>query len=235
MTPSHATKQGVRYRYYVSQAVLQRKARKIGQVDRVPAPEIETLVLQALHAHPKDNAAALPEIMDDRDLIERHVARVVIKADSIDVALVGQSATRKDLDNRDSNPRVSGEDDHPSVVLKLPWAVREPMAAKGITNEPKLPALKVETQEGLLTAIAKARAWIDDLVHGRTESLAEIARREGKVERHIRLLVALAFVSPRRVQEIMDGMAPTNLTVTGLARNLPHSWAAQGDWRDISN
>jgi hypothetical protein len=88
--------------------------------------------------------------------------------------------------------------------------------------------LKAETQEGLLTAIAKARSWVDDIVHGRVASLAKIAQREGKVERHIRLLLVLAFVSPVRVREIMSGTAATTLTVTGLAKNLPLSWAAQG-------
>ena len=40
----------------------------------------------------------------------------------------------------------------------------------------------------MLTAIAKARAWINDRVEGRVASFAEIAEREGKVERHIGLL-----------------------------------------------
>jgi site-specific DNA recombinase len=35
-----------------------------------------------------------------------------------------------------------------------------------------------------------------------------IARREGKVERHIRLLAPLAFVSPRIVSALLDGTAP---------------------------
>jgi hypothetical protein len=45
----------------------------------------------------------------------------------------------------------------------------------------------------LLTAIAKARAWIADLAEGRAASFAEIAKHEGKVERHIRLLAPLAL------------------------------------------
>jgi hypothetical protein len=37
---------------------------------------------------------------------------------------------------------------------------------------------------GLLSAIAKARAWVDDLVQGRLESFTQLAEQEGKVERH---------------------------------------------------
>ena len=53
-----------------------------------------------------------------------------------------------------------------------------------------------------------------------------IARREGKVERHIRLLAPLAFVSPRIVSALLDGTAPADLTLTKLARALP-CWAEQ--------
>ena len=37
----------------------------------------------------------------------------------------------------------------------------------------------------------------------------------------------LAFVAPRLVARIVDGAAPTDLTVTGLAQRLPYSWANQ--------
>jgi site-specific DNA recombinase len=75
--------------------------------------------------------------------------------------------------------------------------------------------------------ISKARAWIEDVRLGRIASFAEIAQREGQCERHIRLLAPLAFVSPRIVTAIVDGAAPADLTVTGLAKALPHSWAEQ--------
>jgi hypothetical protein len=37
--------------------------------------------------------------------------------------------------------------------------------------------------------------WVDDLTQGSAASLAAIARREGKVERHVRLLAPLAGVA----------------------------------------
>ena len=89
------------------------------------------------------------------------------------------------------------------------------------------PTLSSETRAGLLSAIAKARTWIDDLVEGRVSSFAEIAEREGKVERHIRLLAPLAFVSPRIISEIIGGTGCPDLTVTALAKGLAYSWAEQ--------
>ena len=99
---------------------------------------------------------------------------------------------------------------------------------KGVLHAPEpSPSLKSELRDGLLTAIAKARGWVDDLLGNRVASFAEIAAREGKTERYIRLLASLAFTSPRIIAALIDGTAPVDLTTAGLARALPHSWAEQ--------
>ena len=53
--------------------------------------------------------------------------------------------------------------------------------------------MKPSRRHALLTAIATARQWVDDLAHGRAATLAVIARREGIIERHVRLLLAARF------------------------------------------
>ena len=103
-----------------------------------------------------------------------------------------------------------------------------PTAVNGIIHVPAHNTpMKPSRRDALLIAIAKARQWVDDLAHGRATDFAAIARREGKAERHIRLLVPLAFVSPRIVAAILDGTAPAGITVTALARALPWCWAEQ--------
>jgi hypothetical protein len=87
--------------------------------------------------------------------------------------------------------------------------------------------MKPESRDALLTAVTKARKWIDDIRLGHCASFAEIAERGAVGERHIRLLAPLAFLSPRIIAAIADGTAPADLTVTGLAKALPNSWAEQ--------
>src|SRR5437868_2720147 len=65
MSPTHANKGGARYRYYVSQAVLQRKPQPSGLVSRVPAAEIEVLVVVALRNHL--NASGVGPLLPDHD------------------------------------------------------------------------------------------------------------------------------------------------------------------------
>jgi site-specific DNA recombinase len=51
MSPAHANKKGVRYRYYVSQALLQNRKAEAGSIARVPAPEVESLVFVTASAN----------------------------------------------------------------------------------------------------------------------------------------------------------------------------------------
>jgi hypothetical protein len=113
------------------------------------------------------------------------------------------------------------------AVLKVRWKGPEVPNAKGILHSPLAgPPMIAGNRDVLLAAIAKARAWIADLGEGRAASFAEIARREGKVERHIRLLAPLAFVSPQFVSGIIDGHVPS-VAVTALAKRVSWSWAQQ--------
>ena len=50
LTPSHAAKNGKRYRYYVSQALIQHCAGGIGMARRIPAHDIEGIVKRRLQA-----------------------------------------------------------------------------------------------------------------------------------------------------------------------------------------
>ena len=69
----------MRYRYYISQALLQNK-RGAGSIGRVPAAEIETLVLAALRDYLQASGAAEPHPIanSDRQLIERLVERITL-------------------------------------------------------------------------------------------------------------------------------------------------------------
>jgi hypothetical protein len=126
------------------------------------------------------------------------------------------------------NPAQNAVEDLRVATITIPWTGPMPAAVKGIVHVPiHNTPIKPSRRETLLTAIAKARQWVDDLAHGRTATFAQIARREAKVERHVRLLAPLAFLSPRIVAAIIHGTAPADLTATSLARALPHSWAEQ--------
>jgi site-specific DNA recombinase len=226
MSPTHANKRGARYRYYVSQAVLQGKPRPAGLVGRVPATEIEALVFAALRNHLNAGSAGEPSPDDDRDLLERHLERVTLTPNHLELRLrqsLEAAQAHSPANNGSAAPPIAGV-----TTITVPWTSPVPAAMKGIIHVPAYNTpMPPSRRDALLMAIAKARNWADELAHGRVGSFAMLARREGKVERHIRLLLPLAFLSPRIVSGLLDGTAPAGLTITALARALPWSWAEQ--------
>src|SRR2546430_1614664 len=224
MSPTHANKGGVRYRYYVSQAVLQGRPQPSGLVSRAPAAEIEALVITALRNHldASGGAEQLPD--NDRELLERYLERVTLTPNDLELRLrqTLEPAQAHDHDSANKFPIAS------DTTMTVPSTSPVLTAVKGIIHVPAHNTpITPSRRETLLMAIAKARNWADELAHGRAGDYAVLARRERRVDRHIRLLLPLAFLSPRIVSGLLDGTAPAGLTVTALARALPWSWAEQ--------
>ncbi len=85
MSPSHANKKGVRYRYYVSHALLQNRKAEAGSVNRVSAPDVEGLVCQAIR-----NVLPPEAEITDGDLAGSEIERVTIFADHIALCCKGR-------------------------------------------------------------------------------------------------------------------------------------------------
>src|SRR5271168_1460262 len=81
----------------------------------------------------------------------------------------------------------------------------------------------------LMKAIARGRQWADDLLAGRVESVAVIAKREGVLAHYVRRLLRLAFLAPRIVEAIAAGQQSLELTAKALTEriDLPLLWNEQ--------
>jgi hypothetical protein len=80
----------------------------------------------------------------------------------------------------------------------------------------------------LIKAIARGRAWFEELATGRARSLQDLAKRDGISRRYIRRLVGLAFLSPQLVETILQGRQSVELTATQLTElDLPLDWTEQ--------
>jgi DNA invertase Pin-like site-specific DNA recombinase len=206
MSPTHANKKGVRYRYYTSHALLQRRKEHVGSVPRVSAPEIEALVCEALR---RENSP--PEI-SDRDFISAVVARVIIRGDRIEIEL------QREL-------QAEGLGSAGKLIIPFSPAVS---AQKGITREPADNRhIDAVGRENLLKAIRRASAWVEVVKSGQVKSFTEIAVREGLGRRHVRRLAVLPFLAPKVLELLASCTAPADLTVSAPTEALPHCWAKQ--------
>jgi site-specific DNA recombinase len=148
----------------------------------------------------------------DRELLQRHVERVPVHTNTLEIIF---------RDNED------GADAGAPTCLSIPFT---PNLArkKGITHAPAdQETMDSETRDSFLRAIARSRGWLDSILSGEVASFDELATAEALAERHVRFLIPLAFLSPGIVGAIANGTAPIGLTVSGLARALPHKWVGQ--------
>ena len=208
MTPTHASKKGVRYRYYVSHALLQGQANEARCVTKISAPDVEALIANRLRANSNDGAS-------DREIIENHLDRAIVGKDHYR----DHSALRRAADA--ANNQNDGPDGLGSLHADLA------LAEGNLTYAIGRPGDDEATRSALLAAIARSRAWVDTLVKDPAMNIGTIAKRENLAERHVRFLTPLAYLSPRIIEAIAEGRAPADLTVTRLVRNLPAIWVDQ--------
>jgi hypothetical protein len=97
MIPTHATKAGIRYRYYVSTPVLHGEAKtaSVGSVSRVPAADVEDTVLKSLKKHlatKQDGSPSCAVRLGDREALAQLVAGIVVHKDRLIVRLKSNNA-----------------------------------------------------------------------------------------------------------------------------------------------
>jgi site-specific DNA recombinase len=214
MTPSHVRKQSIKYRYYICSALLQGQPGQAGTVNRVPAGEIEQVVLKAARAHLK-----LPsEKKSDAELVRDHVAKVEVHVDRLMLELIPVKGTGRTHQQE-------------RVRVEVPWRKmssvrrREILLPKSLTPESTRP-IRSESRALLVAAIARGRRWLDELMtdaRARTESIAD---REGCTVRQVHMTTSLAFLAPSLVQAAIEGRLPHGMGVTRL-RDLPAEWSRQ--------
>jgi site-specific DNA recombinase len=227
MTPTHTNKRGARYRYYVSHAIMQKRLQEAGSVTRVPAPEIESTVVNAMREHFQvDPNGENHEAPTERNLIERYATKIVMQSEAIEIHVAQRGEDENSTGGRRTQRRQDRQQE-PTIII-VPWSTPAGPAVKGVLHSPTSKNEGASARsESLLLAIAKSRTWVEDLSEGRVASFAEIANREGRVERHVRLLASLAFVSPRMISAMLDGRKPPDATITGFAKHLSYSWVEQ--------
>ena len=88
-------------------------------------------------------------------------------------------------------------------------------------------AMPSDVRRTLLVSVAKARSWMGWLASGEAADAEAIARREGRSERHVRMLLPLAGLAPDLIEAAVEGRMPEGAGVTGLIAGLPLAWAEQ--------
>jgi site-specific DNA recombinase len=213
MSPSYTHRRGLKYRYYLSSALLQGSAESAGSIPRVPAAEIEAMVVRAVRAHLRP-----AEPIDDGSLLNAHVERVEVRSGQLVIRL---AQVRKSNRQRPAGHRI----------LHIPWRKtsstrrREILLPRDVVPANARP-IRSETRATLVTSISRGRRWLVELVSDSRANVPGIARREGCSIRKVNMTISLVFLAPDLVKAAIEGRLPRGMGVARLC-DMPAEWSRQ--------
>jgi site-specific DNA recombinase len=213
MTPSHVRRRGIKYRYYLSSALLQGQADRSGSVSRVPAAEIESLVVRSIRGH-LDQVGEI----EDAILLRTYIARVEVRSDQVVIQLTDTKSN--------GSKRSRGRN-----VLKVSWRKTGSKRRREILLPMSVPPhavrpIRSETRATLVASIARGRRLLNEMITDSTANAESIAARDGCSVRQVNMTISLAFLAPNLVRAAIEGRLPRGIGVERL-RDAPSAWSRQ--------
>jgi len=223
MIPTHATKAGIRYRYYVSLPHLkgESKTTSVGSVSRIPATDIENIIVKSVNEHllaQHDQPSSGTAHADDLGLITEQVVRIDVRKDRL-IVRFKSAGTEEGSHSADDQ------------MLSIPWQKppsrksRQILIPVGVSRN-DVRATRIERRARLVNAIARGRRWLDEIVSGSVTDVQQIAARQKCSARQVNLTISLAFLAPDLVKAAVEGRLPRGIGVERL-RDAPAEWSRQ--------
>ncbi len=255
MSPTHAVKKGKRYRYYVSAPLISGRRGEHLNGRRIPAGDIEGLVLDRLRAlfasekeigeaiAPLELAASVQRAVLDQSakLAKRWTTLAALELRALVKSLVQQVQVGDSEISVRLNRTVIVSSVMPEATLKETECkpAVEPVVLSIVASLRRAgkgtrfaigdgSANKID--HGLASLIARAVATRNMLLTGPDDSIEAMASRLGVRRDYLTVLVRLSYLSPEIVRVILMGQQPVEMSATRLvkaSKDLPHDWQAQ--------
>jgi len=252
LCPTHATKKGRRYRYYISKRLMHRTDSKV-RGWRLPAKELDRLVVQQVCDFLRDElrlidalemtdsapeqlrvvlrrAAAIGADLEDSpddarcQVLHQILHRVTLHPGSIHIKL-----RRSGLESAVLG-RSPGGPDQPQELIDLTAPIflkRRGVETKLIMHRGQERAAEPDPE--LIALIVRAHRWVGQLIRGEIQSARAIAWRDEYHPSEVSRALQLAFLAPDIVEAIVAGRQPVELTPRRLMRigDVPLEWHRQ--------
>jgi len=246
-TPTHSLKQGKRYRYYTSQAVIHQNGSR-PRITRFPAVQLESLVTNQILLLLRDPAKWTLSFEDGpgREQAATQANQLVKTWPRLEASkrnefirsvvqrvVIGQESAWIEVDHAELLTHLLGED---AAALNVhEGTIRLAASFKGIRRRGELRIVTPDDEESndemcvpsLMTAVARANDWRERIVAGETTSLQQIAQESNLTPKYVRRLLRCASLSPKVTEAILSGRQRIDLKLSDLLRGVPLDWAAQ--------
>jgi hypothetical protein len=250
LVSSHATKNGKRYRYYVTSEGTGRSVATASVPRlRLPATMVDELVLTKLQSFLTDKAQISTLLRETRcrpaeigsglgiasklaylltsaapmaQNVADLLARVTVSPTSLNISIKRHRLLAMLTDSFVEASQDNGQDN----VISLEATV--PAAPAGGSGKLVLEDQNSKTPDAVVVkAIARASIWFERLTAGKSQSMAEIAVRENITDNYVSNLIHLAWLSPDLVGRVLDG----DPDATALARGAMLTRKSDVLWR----
>ncbi len=240
LVPSHSQKHSKRYRYYVSEPLNKTSRKDTPNGIRIPAPELELLVINQLQdwlgdestvmeiLNPKANQTGeiskalkrhqyllLQDSKERYELIHRLIVKVCVLYESIQIQI---------------NPNALFDDlSHPIELVTIFTQVKIERCGMAMRLLVGNKTVNQNLDANLIQTIRHGQDWLDKLTSGKTKSIGELAAEVGITNTAVGNMIHRAFLAPDIIRAIMNGTQPIHVTGDFLKRNapLPLDWDDQ--------
>ena len=116
-------------------------------------------------------------------------------------------------------------------LFSIPWQKppsrksRQILIPHGIPKTEIRPT-RIERRARLVSAIARGRRWLDEIVSGSVTDIKQIASHQKCSVRQVNMTISLAFLAPDLVRAAVEGRLPRGIGVERL-RDAPPEWSRQ--------
>ncbi len=247
MTPSHSNKQGKRYRYYVSQAIIQGERNNAGSVDKIPSGEIENLVQSEIQnflrnktnlykytgnyniQEQKELFKKMNEIKLSNIQIRSVLSKVNLNKTNVEIFLCENGIERfleSLIYSKEYLKEASINSDTTISIQKDIKIFRTPRQGSVLIINGGNKIRNIDLI--LINAIVKSYRWNKMLKTGEVEKIKGIEKLESNYcLDHIKRTVRFNILSPRIVESILNGTQPTDLSLQKLYKIKTLDWHEQ--------
>ena len=137
--------------------------------------------------------------------------------------------TKVESDQQENYPGLTVRRDGDAIVVRIPVRFyrrngRQMVLTHGDNGHS---APERETNGSLVSALAKAHRWQEQLESGEYAGLEDLAAANGVDRTYVGRILRLTSLAPEVVERILDGDEPTGMSLRSLQRKLPFIWFEQ--------
>jgi len=230
LVPSHSQKQSARYRYYISEPLITNIRKTAPEGIRIPALELEKMVINTLTNWLLDTDALLDTIHIDPEHLQSTQERAYQLASQLSEPhpfkliheLVKEVRVHQEQLQIDVKLgaifSISSEE---LFTLQIDTQIKKCGRAMRMLIRGTGPLSKNIPDAKLIEQLSKSQQWLSQITSGKVKSIKELAEQEKVHPTYVARVLDRALLAPDIVRAIINGSHPPEFNLESLKKYLP--------------